>query len=74
MPGCNFLGPINVYERPAAAITDLVKCLRMDDTKGPENNQNCHHGTLAGSVAPLQADQAQWGPSGSHAPEYFGRE
>jgi hypothetical protein len=38
MPGCNLLGPINVYERPAAAVTVMVKCLRMHDSKGCKNS------------------------------------
>jgi hypothetical protein len=52
MPGCNILGPINVYERSAAAITELAKCLRMHDTKGCENSQNMSY---YANLAPLKA-------------------
>jgi hypothetical protein len=51
MPGCSLLGPINVYEPPAAAITELVKCLRIHDDKGCENSQNMSY---YANLAPLR--------------------
>jgi hypothetical protein len=72
MPGCNLLGPINVYERPAAAVTVLVKCLRMHDSTGLQEQSKhvilCQLGSPKAPVPPQQATERRAGrPSGSHA-------
>jgi hypothetical protein len=71
MPGCNLLGPINVYERPVAAITVMVKCLRMHDSGGCENSQNMSYcanlAPFKALVPPQQATERRAGPSGGHA-------